>query len=45
VIGAGAELGPGVRLRRSVVWDHERVPADFEASNGIFAGGKFHPAG
>jgi len=44
VIGTGAELGPGVHLQRAVVWDRERVPADFEASNGIFAGGKFHPA-
>jgi mannose-1-phosphate guanylyltransferase len=44
VIGAGAELGSGVRLRRAVVWDGERVPAGLEASNGVFAGGKFHPA-
>jgi NDP-sugar pyrophosphorylase family protein len=42
LIGAGAELGTRVRLRRAVVWDGERVPDDFEASDGIFAGGEFH---
>jgi len=45
VIGTGAELGPGVRLQRAVVWDRERVPAELEATGGVFAGGKFHPAG
>ncbi len=45
VIGAGAQLGAGVRLRRAVVWDGERVPAGFEASDGVFAGGAFHPVG
>ena len=45
VIGAGAELGPGVRLRRAVVWDGERVPNGLEASDGVFAGGVFHPVG
>jgi len=44
VIGAGAELGPGVRLKRAVVWDGERVPEGLEASDGVFAGGAFHPA-
>jgi mannose-1-phosphate guanylyltransferase len=43
VIGAGAELGPDVRLQRAVVWDGERVPGGLEASGGIFAGGVFHP--
>jgi NDP-sugar pyrophosphorylase family protein len=43
VIGAGAELGSEVQLRRAVVWDGEHVPDGLEASNGIFAGGKFHP--
>jgi NDP-sugar pyrophosphorylase family protein len=43
VIGAGAELGPGVRLQRAVVWDGERVPDGLEASDGVFAGGVFHP--
>jgi NDP-sugar pyrophosphorylase family protein len=43
VIGAGAELGPGVRLRRAVVWDGERVPAGLDRHDGVFAGGAFHP--
>ncbi|MBW2577785.1 MAG: NDP-sugar synthase, partial [Deltaproteobacteria bacterium] len=43
VIGAGAELGAGVRLQRAVVWDGEHVPDELEASDGIFAGGEFHP--
>ena len=43
VIGTGAELGPRVRLRRAVVWDGERVPDGLEASDGVFAGGVFHP--
>jgi NDP-sugar pyrophosphorylase family protein len=42
VIGAGAELGAGVRLRRCVVWDGERVPAGLDAHDGVFAGGTFH---
>jgi len=43
VVGAGAALGPEVRLQRAVVWDGERVPDGFEASDGVFAGGVFHP--
>ena len=43
VIGAGAELGPGARLQRAIVWDGERVPDGLDASDGIFAGGAFHP--
>jgi mannose-1-phosphate guanylyltransferase len=43
VIGAGAELGPGARLSRAVVWDGERVPAGFVGSDGVFGGGTFHP--
>jgi NDP-sugar pyrophosphorylase family protein len=43
VIGAGATLGPGAQLRRAVVWDGETVPAEFRASDGVFAGGAFHP--
>jgi len=43
VIGAGAELGAGVELRRAVVWQGERVPAGLQASGGVFAGGRFHP--
>ena len=42
VIGAGAQLGAGVRLQRAVVWDGERVPAGLHASGGVFAGGAFH---
>jgi len=42
VIGAGAELGPGVRLRRAVVWDGEKVPAGFQGEDGVWAGGAFH---
>jgi len=45
VIGAGARLGSGVRLRRAVVWDGEQVPAGFEAEGGVWAGGAWHPAG
>jgi mannose-1-phosphate guanylyltransferase len=43
VIGAGATLGAGARLRRVVVWEGERVPAGLNAENGVFAGGVFHP--
>ncbi len=45
VIGAGAELGTGVRLQRAVVWDGEHVPDGLDASGGVFAGGVFHPVG
>jgi mannose-1-phosphate guanylyltransferase len=45
VIGAGAELGPGVQLQRTVVWDGEHVPEGLDASDGVFAGGVFHPVG
>jgi len=45
VVGAGATLGAGARLRRAVVWDGERVPAGLRASDGVFAGGSFHPCG
>jgi NDP-sugar pyrophosphorylase family protein len=43
VIGAGATLESGASLRRVVVWDGERVPAGLHASDGVFAGGEFHP--
>ncbi|TFG97439.1 MAG: NDP-sugar synthase [Myxococcales bacterium] len=43
VIGAGASLGAGARLRRVVIWDGEHVPAGFCAHDGVFAGGVFHP--
>ncbi len=43
VIGAGASLGAGARLRRVVIWDGEHVPTGFQAHDGVFAGGSFHP--
>jgi len=43
VLGAGAELAPGARLRRCVVWEGERVPADFVGEDGVFARGRFYP--
>jgi NDP-sugar pyrophosphorylase family protein len=43
VIGAGATLEPGARLRRAVVWEGETVPAHLHASGGVFASGAFHP--
>ena len=42
VLGAGATLGAGARLQRVVVWDDEQVPSGLEASNGVFAAGRFH---
>jgi NDP-sugar pyrophosphorylase family protein len=42
VIGAGATLGAGARLRRAVVWEGEQVPPGLDASDGVFAGGAFH---
>jgi NDP-sugar pyrophosphorylase family protein len=44
VLGAGAELAPGARLEHAVVWDGERVPAGCVGRDGVFAGGRFHPA-
>jgi NDP-sugar pyrophosphorylase family protein len=43
VIGAGARIGRDVRLERVVVWDGECVPDGFQGSDGVFAGGRFHP--
>jgi NDP-sugar pyrophosphorylase family protein len=43
VIGAGASIGAGARLRHVVVWDGEQVPEGFRAERGVFAGGIFHP--
>jgi len=43
VLGSGASLGEGARIERVVVWDDERVPAGFEAREGVFAGGRFVP--
>lgn len=45
VIGQGATLEPGARLERVVVWDGETVPADLQARDGIFAGGRFVSVG
>ena len=42
VIGAGAVLGDGAHMTRAVVWDGERVPAEFDGRDGIYAGGTFH---
>jgi NDP-sugar pyrophosphorylase family protein len=43
VIGAGARLAAGASLRRAVVWDGEHVSADVLGSDGVYAGGEFHP--
>jgi len=43
VIGAGARLAAGASLQRAVVWDGERVSADVRGSDGVYAGGAFHP--
>jgi len=43
VIGAGARLAAGASLNRAVVWDGELVSAEVRASDGVFAGGVFHP--
>jgi hypothetical protein len=43
VIGAGATLERGAELSRAIVWDGEQVPASLKASDGVFAGGCFHP--
>lgn len=43
VVGAGATIDRGARLRRAVVWEGEQVPAGVQASDGVFADGRFHP--
>jgi mannose-1-phosphate guanylyltransferase len=43
VVGAGASIAAGASLTRAVIWDGEQVPADLRASDGVFAGGSFHP--
>jgi mannose-1-phosphate guanylyltransferase len=45
VVGAGATLGPGASLRRTVIWDGEHVPAGFRGHDGVYAGGQFHSCG
>jgi mannose-1-phosphate guanylyltransferase len=42
ILGTGARLGKGAQLERCVVWENERVPDDFRASGGVFAGGRFY---
>ncbi len=42
VLGSGARMGAGAELRRAVVWEGEQVPANFRASGGVFAGGRFY---
>lgn len=42
IIGEGATLGSGASLRRVVVWDGEHVTEGLQASDGVFAGGRFH---
>jgi NDP-sugar pyrophosphorylase family protein len=44
VLGAGASVAAGASLDRVVVWDREQVPDGLQARNGVFAGGRFHPA-
>jgi len=43
VIGRGARVEPGARIERAVIWEDEVVPADLDASDGVFAGGEFVP--
>jgi len=43
VLGAGASLAADASLERAVVWDGEHVPSGLRASDGVFAGGAFHP--
>jgi NDP-sugar pyrophosphorylase family protein len=43
VVGARAWLGPGVQLRRAVVWDGEKVPPGTKVDGAVFAGGRCHP--
>jgi NDP-sugar pyrophosphorylase family protein len=42
ILGTGSKLGKGAKLERCVVWEDERVPADFRGSGGVFAGGNFY---
>lgn len=42
VVANSARIGRDARLERCVVWDDERVPTGFRASDGVFAGGAFH---
>lgn len=42
VLGRGVAIQAGCCLRRVVVWDGEHLPDDYQAENGIFAGGDFY---
>ena len=42
VVGARARIDEGAQLERTVIWDGERVPGELRASDGVFAGGRFH---
>lgn len=42
IIGAGAQLGKNAKLSRCVVWKNEIIPANFQGTEGVFAGGKFY---
>jgi NDP-sugar pyrophosphorylase family protein len=42
VVGTRARIGEGAQLERVVVWDGESVPKGLRASDGVFAGGRFH---
>jgi NDP-sugar pyrophosphorylase family protein len=43
IVPRDASVATSAELRRCVVWDGERVPDEFRAHDGIFAGGHFHP--
>ena len=42
VAARDAEIGPGSKLERAVVWPGEKVPAGFQGADGVFASGRFH---
>ncbi len=42
ILGRGVTLNEGSCLRRVVVWDGEHLPDNYQAENGIFAGGDFY---
>lgn len=45
IVDRRASVPDDVRLDRCVVWDGEQLPAGFSASNGVYAGGRFHACG
>lgn len=44
ILGAGARLEENVQLRSCVVWENETVPANFQATEGVFTDGRFYPS-